>query len=61
MRLIGGIARTILATWIFFWIAATLWFALSGQTEMALLSIVVLLVPLSMITYEYWQGKRNVP
>jgi hypothetical protein len=60
MGLIGYIAETILATWIVFWVVAIFWFILSGQTGMALLFLVGLFIPLSMIAYEYWQNKKRV-
>jgi hypothetical protein len=56
---IGDLAKTILITWIAFWILAMMWFAATGQIAMLLLFLVGLLIPLFFIVYEYWQYRKR--
>jgi hypothetical protein len=55
----GDLAKAILITWVAWWIIALLYFAFSGQTGMTLLFLIGLLIPLSMIAYEYRQYKKK--
>jgi len=59
MGLIGDVAKAILITWIVFYILAMLSFAAQGRMEMLLLFLVGLLIPLSMIVYDYWKHKNE--
>jgi len=59
MGFIGDLAQTILITWIAFWVFAIFYFIASGQIAMAVLFIVGLTIPSSMIAYEYWKDKRK--
>lgn len=59
MGFIGDLAKTILITWIAFWILAMMWFAATGQIAMLLLFLVGLLIPLFFIVYEYWQYRKR--
>lgn len=56
---IGDLAKAILITWVAWWIVALLYFTFSGQTGMALLFLIGLLIPLSMIAHEYRQYKKK--
>jgi len=59
MGFLGDLAKAILITWVVFWIVAMISFAVSGQTAIALLFLVGLLIPLSFIAYEYWQYTKR--
>ncbi|MGQ9544363.1 MAG: hypothetical protein ACUVQX_01120 [Candidatus Bathycorpusculaceae bacterium] len=59
MGFIGDLAKAILITWVAYWIIAMLYFVFNGQIGMALLFFVGLLIPLSMIAYEYRQYKKK--
>jgi hypothetical protein len=56
---IGDLAKAILITWVAYWVIAIFYFTFSGQTGMALLFLAGLLIPLSMIAYEYRQYKKK--
>ena len=56
---IGDLAKTILITWIAFWVLAMMWFAATGQIAMLLLFLVGLLIPLFFIVYEYLQYRKR--
>jgi hypothetical protein len=59
MGFIGDIAKTILLTWIVFWVIAMMYLFATGQMALALLFLVGLLIPLSFMTYKYWQYKKK--
>ncbi|MEM3699788.1 MAG: hypothetical protein QXL57_02830 [Candidatus Bathyarchaeia archaeon] len=59
MGFTGGLAKAILITWVAWWIVALLYFTFSGQSGMALLFLIGLLIPLSMIAHEYRQYKKK--
>jgi len=59
MGFIGDLAKIILITWVVFWILAMISFAVQGQTVIALLFLVGLLIPSSFIAYEYWKYKKK--
>lgn len=59
MGFIGDLAKTILLTWIIFWLIAMIYLFATGQTALTLLFLVGLLIPLSFIAYEYWQYKKK--
>jgi membrane protein required for beta-lactamase induction len=59
MGFIGNLAEAILITWVVYWILAIFWFTVTGQTAMAVLFLVGLLIPLSMIGYEYWKYRKR--
>lgn len=60
MGFIGDVAKVILLTWIAFWILAMFSFAAQGRIGMLLLFLVGLLIPLSMIMYDYWKYKKLI-
>ncbi|MDH5481559.1 MAG: hypothetical protein OEY22_01575 [Candidatus Bathyarchaeota archaeon] len=59
MGLIGDLAQAILITWIAYWIMAMGAFVVQGQTAMLVLFIVGLVIPLSMIVYEYRKCRKR--
>jgi hypothetical protein len=59
MRLIGDVAKAILITWIVFYILAMFSFAAPDQMGIPLLFLVELLIPLSMIVYDYRKHKNE--
>jgi hypothetical protein len=59
MGFLGDLAKGILITWVVFWVLAMISFAVSGQTAIALLFLVGLLIPSSFIAYEYWQYRKR--
>lgn len=59
MGFIGGVAKAILITAVFFWVLAILWYAVTGQAVMALLFLVGLSIPVSFIAYEYWKNRKR--
>jgi Flp pilus assembly protein TadB len=59
MGLMGDLAQAILITWIAFWILAMISFAAQGQIGMLVLFLVGLLIPLSMIVYDYLRYKKR--
>jgi hypothetical protein len=60
MGFIGNLAEAILITWIAFYILAMFSFAAQGRMEMLLLFLAGLLIPLSMIVYDYWKHKTKL-
>jgi 4-hydroxybenzoate polyprenyltransferase len=59
MGFLGDLAKAILVTWVVFWVVTMISFAVSGQTAVALLFLVGLLIPLAFIAYEYWQYRKR--
>ena len=53
MGFIGDLVKLILISWVLFWILAMIWFAVTGQTALALLFLMGLVIPLSFIKYDY--------
>ena len=53
MGFIGDLVKLILISWVLFWILTMIWFAVTGQTALALLFLIGLVTPLSFITYDY--------
>ena len=58
MGFIGDFAKSILILTVAFWIFIIFEFFAMGQTGIGLLLFVVLLVPLSMIMFEYRKYKK---
>jgi hypothetical protein len=59
MGFIGDLVKLILISWVLFWILAMIWFAVTGQTALALLFLIGLVTPLSFITYDYRHYRKK--
>jgi hypothetical protein len=59
MGLLGDFAKGFVIMVGVFWVILIIEFIAIGQIEMALLLLLTLLIPLSMISYDYWKNKRK--
>jgi len=59
MGFIGDLVKLILISWVLFWILTMIWFAVTGQTALALLFLIGLVIPLSFITYDYRHYRKK--
>jgi hypothetical protein len=59
MGFMGDLVKTILITWIVFWVLGMTYFLATGQLVIGTLFLVGLLVPSSFIAYEYWKDRRK--
>jgi hypothetical protein len=59
MGFVGDVAKALLISWVVFWISAMIWFTATRQTDIALLFLAGLLIPLSMIAYEYRKYRKR--
>jgi hypothetical protein len=56
--LIGSLAKAILLATVVFWIWTIVELIIIGQPALALLLLVGLLIPSSMLAYDYWKQKK---
>lgn len=59
MGIIGTVAKAILITWVVFWVSAIFYYFASGQLAFGTLFLVGLLIPSTIIVYEYRKYKRS--
>jgi len=59
MGLLGDFAKGFVIMTVVFWVFLIIEFVVMGQTEMALLFLLSLLIPVSMIVYEYLRYRKK--
>ena len=59
MGLLGDFTQAILLTTAACWILGIIWLAVTGQTFLAVMLIIGLIIPLSMIAYTYLKNRKR--
>jgi membrane protein implicated in regulation of membrane protease activity len=59
MGLLGDFAKGFVIMTVAFWVIAIIWQIAIGQIALAMLLLIGLIIPLSMITYEYLKNRKK--
>jgi hypothetical protein len=59
MGLLGDFAKGFVIMTVAFWVITIIWQIAIGQIALAMLLLIGLIIPLSMITYEYLKNRKK--